>query len=139
MYSLAGRSTTNRLPHLSQGDIRQLEVLYCDPYRCRYVALEFASAAYINKEYDEAYDLSTPAQCVKLSSLQFQQKIEGEYAGTHPSAVGVVGCTIMANSAQFSLVGTNGKEKFYYYVPVVRTPADAFLVDSARRIITDAN
>jgi len=129
----AGPDHGRNLRHLSKGDISRIRMFYSDRFQARKIALDFAQAAYVKREYEKAYDFLSPAERAKISVIQFQQQIEKDHPASRPLSLQVIHETLLPDLVEFKLLGTNGEEMFYYDV-AVHADGGAFQVDQSRRV-----
>ena len=95
MYFSALTPTTvsgDVLPHLGRGDIVRIRALYAGPAVAKATAIEFAQAAFVDKNYAKAHQLLSTTMQQKITPEKLQQMIEQDHSTSCPSTIEVSRC-----------------------------------------------
>ncbi len=120
---------------LSKSDIQQLKAIYVSPFEAAKVALEFANAAFVDQDYETAYQMLSVAEKKNKTLEQFQQALIDQDKGPKPDTVAIHQLyTDLRHQTNFILSGRNQKnERSYFLVQTAPMPDGTFQITGGSR------
>jgi tetratricopeptide (TPR) repeat protein len=121
---------------LSKNDVDRVTSIYTYPDQAAQVALEFGSVAFIDRDYQAAYDLLSEKAKSEKSMEQFQKRLEGKDRCPVPDSLEITEIShyYPRNQTIFYLRGRNQKnERSDFVVVTVQMPDGVFKIDDALR------
>jgi tetratricopeptide (TPR) repeat protein len=136
MYFAGTQSSLDKLAAPSPRDARNPSAIYSDPFRAAAVALEFGSRAFVERDYETAYQLLSEAEKKSKSPEQFEQALNDKQRDPIPDSIEIhqLYHDLHRDHINFMLLGKNQKnEKSYFSVQTVLMPDGAFKIAGASR------
>jgi tetratricopeptide (TPR) repeat protein len=130
MYFSGSPTRYSQFAALSKGDIQRVRAVYVYSEQAAHAALEFGTAAFVNRDYEAAYEMLSDAVKKKESMEQFTQRLVRD-GGPAPESLEIreLYGYHSGNNSIFSLVGRSQKnEKCYFIVDTEPMPDGTFRI-----------
>jgi hypothetical protein len=131
MYSGGRVTSAHAFAVLSKLDVYRVRKIYTYPFQSAQLALQYASAAFVDDDYDAAYKLLSETETKNKSLEQFQQALADQDHDPKPESLEIYRLyrDYHPGRITFILLARNHKtEQRYYFVQTVTMPDGVFRI-----------